>query len=204
MLSERGAGNLETQDRRIRRTQKLLAKALIQVTIEKGYDAVTVRDITDRADVGYATFYRHYQDKDALLEDVLEVVLNELVGLLSPDIDQSAEPGKLGAILFGYVKDHYEIIRVLLSSRYTSVIGKRMIEDSTKKMLNLHVPKPDSLIPPEIAAYHLISSSINLIEWWLVEDMRYSPEQMGLIYYELIEKPTIMLAFNPVKGERRK
>ena len=50
---------MDTQDRRVRRTQNLLAKALIALTLEKGYEAVTIRDITQRADVAYATFFRH-------------------------------------------------------------------------------------------------------------------------------------------------
>ena len=188
---------METQDRRIRRTQNLLAKALIDVTLEKGYDAVTVRDITDRADVGYATFYRHYQDKDALLEDVLDVVLNELISLFFKDNNVPENLEELSGMLFVYVKENYEIIRVLLSSRYTSVIGKRMLEDGTKKLLERNVPKPESPVPPEIAAYHLVASTINLIEWWLEDDMRLSPAQMGRIYFELIEKPTMTLAFSP-------
>lgn len=189
---------METQDRRIRRTQNLLAKALIEVTLKKGYEAVTVRDITERADVGYATFYRHYQDKDALLEDVLEVVLTEIIGLFFPDTSGATNDSEnLGRILFSYVKENYEIIRVLLSSRYTSDIGKRMLEGGTKNMLERNIPRPDSLVPPEIAAYHLVTSTINLIEWWVEDGMRLSPEQMGLIYSELIEKPTISVAFMP-------
>ena len=44
-------------DRRIKRTQKLLQEALIELTLEKGFDDVTIRDITERADVGYTTFF---------------------------------------------------------------------------------------------------------------------------------------------------
>ncbi|HEY7418111.1 MAG TPA: TetR/AcrR family transcriptional regulator, partial [Ktedonobacteraceae bacterium] len=75
---------MEIQDRRVRRTQQLLAKALIALTLEKGYEAVTIRDITERADIGYATFFRHYHDKDELLRGVLDVVLTELTDLLCP------------------------------------------------------------------------------------------------------------------------
>src|SRR5437667_12756071 len=75
---------MEIRDRRVRRTQHLLARALIALTLEKGYEAVTIRDITECADIGYATFFRHYRDKDELLEDVLDVVLAELIDLLCP------------------------------------------------------------------------------------------------------------------------
>src|SRR5437870_12231130 len=93
---------METQDRRIRRTQHLLAKALIALTLKKGYEAVTIRDITEHADIGYATFFRHYHDKDELLKDVLDVVLTELIHLLCPAIPD-ADPTIVGILLFRYV-----------------------------------------------------------------------------------------------------
>ena len=51
------------EDRRVTRTRKLLTEALISLSLEKGYEAVTIRDITDRAGVGYATFFRHIRRK---------------------------------------------------------------------------------------------------------------------------------------------
>ncbi len=54
-------------DRRIQRTRQLLHEALITLILEKGYDAITVQDILERANLGRSTFYAHYQDKEALL-----------------------------------------------------------------------------------------------------------------------------------------
>jgi AcrR family transcriptional regulator len=54
-------------DLRVRRTRKVLKSALIELTIEKGFAAVTVQDIADRAMINRATFYRHYLDKYDLL-----------------------------------------------------------------------------------------------------------------------------------------
>src|SRR5437660_2240565 len=109
---------MEIRDRRVRRTQHLLARALIALTLEKGYEAVTIRDITGRADIGYATFFRHYRDKEALLEDVSDVVLAELIerlGPMRPDTDQI----EVGTRLFRYVQEQHEIVRVLVSRTTT-------------------------------------------------------------------------------------
>jgi AcrR family transcriptional regulator len=57
----------EPTDRRVRRTQDLLRRALLSLIQEKGYDRITVQDILDRADIGRSTFYAHYRDKDDLL-----------------------------------------------------------------------------------------------------------------------------------------
>ena len=184
---------METHDRRVKRTQQLLAKALIALTLEKGYDAVTIRDITEYADIGYATFFRHYTSKDALLHDVSDVVLAELNALLAVPSDNVA----IGESLFVYVREHANIIRVLLSSRGTSSLLQRIIEITTQDVLNKNAPLEGSVVPVEIAAYHLITSSIALIQWWLEHDMPYSPERMGIIYHTLIMEPTHAVAFNP-------
>lgn len=193
---------METHDRRVKRTQQLLAKALIALTLEKGYEAVTIRDITEYADVGYATFFRHYTSKDALLHDVSDVVLAELKALLP--ISSSMDGTAIGRPLFAYVQEHANIIRVLLSSRGTSSLLQHIIEITTQDALDKNTPLEGSIVPSEIAAYHLITSSIALIQWWLEHDMPYSPERMGNIYHALIMQPTHAVAFNPIALERLK
>jgi AcrR family transcriptional regulator len=185
---------MDIHDRRVKRTQNLLAKALIALSLEKGYEAVTIRDITERADIGYATFFRHYHDKDALLHDVLDVVLAELIGLLHPSA-QDSDPIATGTLIFSYVQDHSEIIRVLLSSRGSSSLLHHMIETGTQSVLSHNTPEEDSTIPPEIAAHHWISATIALIQWWLEHDMPYPPARMGVIYHELVAHPTRTVAF---------
>jgi AcrR family transcriptional regulator len=55
-------------DPRIRRTRKLLNRAFLDLMQEKGFQSITVQDITDRAEVNRATFYAHYEDKYDLLD----------------------------------------------------------------------------------------------------------------------------------------
>ena len=181
---------MDKQDRRVKRTQNLLAKALIALTLEKGYDAITIRDITQRADVGYATFFRHYHDKDELLQDVLEVVLEELMHVFFASSYQG-DPAVDGLLLFRYVQQHSEVIRVLLSSRGSSSLIQRVIEAVSQDVLSRQSLIEDGVVPIEVAAYHLITSSITLVQWWLEHDMPYTTERMGEIYQELIIRPTI-------------
>src|SRR6266568_82760 len=144
---------MEIQDRRVKRTQHLLARALIVLTLEKGYEAVTIRDITERADVGYATFFRHYHDKDELLKDVLDVVLTELIDLLCPAIP---DPTAVGVLLFRYVQKHSEVFRVLLGSH---ALLLPIIEAATQNIANEHTSLSGSAVPLEIAAHHSVTSS---------------------------------------------
>lgn len=176
-------------DRRIKRTQKSLAKALIALTLAKDYDDVTIRDITQYADVGYATFFRHYHDKDALLESVLDVVLDELMLLFSTPLPGNDDV-QTGLLLFQYVQQHSEVISVLLRSGAASSLVKRIIETRAQSTFDTRDAHSETSIPSDIAAYHIVTSSISLVQWWLEQGMPYPPEQMGSVYYELIIRPT--------------
>lgn len=180
-------------DRRVRRTQHRLASALIELTLEKGFDAVTIRDITERADVGYATFFRHYKDKQDLLKEVLDVVLVELVNLLR-SAQPASGPDSTGVLIFRYVQEHHDVIRALLG---TYNVRQQILKAATATTINQTGPRPGSSVPLEIASYHIVASSIALIEWWLDHDMPYPIEVMGNIYEELIARPTNEAALLP-------
>ncbi len=188
---------MDMQDRRVKRTQKALARALIALTLEKGYAAITIRDIADRAEIGYATFFRHYHDKDALLKDVLDVVLDELTGLLQAPMSNTNHAAT-GTLIFNYVQEHNEVVHVLLSSRGSSTMVRRIIEAGTQSVFSQNAPLPEGLVPAEIAAYHLVASTISLIQWWLEHQMPYPPERMGAVYQDLIARPTHAAAFDRV------
>lgn len=65
----------ETQDRRIKRTKMLLQNALVDLMLEKAVDKISVKELTQKADVNRSTFYLHYLD----IYDMLEQMENEVV-----------------------------------------------------------------------------------------------------------------------------
>lgn len=58
----------EKLDPRVRRTRNLIEQAFGELLTEKGFQFITVQDITERAEINRATFYAHFPDKFALLE----------------------------------------------------------------------------------------------------------------------------------------
>jgi AcrR family transcriptional regulator len=73
----------EHRDLRVKRTHALLRRTLIDLIAEKGFDAVTVGDIAERAMVNRSTFYRHYPDKYALVTRIIEDAVNQAVQVRS-------------------------------------------------------------------------------------------------------------------------
>lgn len=185
---------MEQVDRRVRRTRKSLEEALIALTLEKEYDEITIQEITERADVGYRTFFRHYADKDDLLKDVLNSTMMELRELMSPpsgnilvDPEFKATDFKEGVALFEHVEKHCDLYRVLLRSERTLV--ESVIAFAIHSMEEDLGELVKSGFSTEIIANHMAWSTIALVRWWLDAEMPYSPETMGEYTFRLVVKP---------------
>ena len=180
---------MNRQDKRVRRTRKALADALIALTIEQGYEGVTIQGITDRAGVGYRTYFRHYADKEALLHDVLQNTVAEL-RLLIETPAAANEPGyhpipvENGRIIFEHIAANSDLYRVLLSSGSAALepimaYAQREALDSLEQM-------PDPPIPPPILAQHAVATIFSLAQWWLDNEMPYPPEKMAVYLAQLL------------------
>jgi len=73
-----------SNDLRVRRTQKLLREALIALIEERNFDVITVGEIAERAMVSRTAFYRYYQDKYDLVEKIFEEMLATVVRDIDP------------------------------------------------------------------------------------------------------------------------
>ncbi len=120
-------------------------------------------------------------------------MLEELTTLLcSPSA--STDSTTVGTLLFCYVQEHNEVVRVLLGSH---ILRQRLTERAAEMTAQASIALPGSVVPLEIAAQHIVASSIALVEWWLTHQRPYPPERMGLIYEALIARPTSAVAFLP-------
>jgi AcrR family transcriptional regulator len=180
---------MEKLDRRIQRTHKLLADALVVLAQQRGYDSVTIRDITEYADISYSTFFRHYTDKDALLLDLIQNTVAELRAVIGEDHQAKIS----GNVLFTHVSDNQALYRALLGGLNSSAIFQRIQEVIVGEVSpNIDVDE-EGIIPREIKANHIAASVLALVKWWLDHDTPYSPERMGEIYAALIIKPMLLV-----------
>jgi AcrR family transcriptional regulator len=176
-------------DRRIRRTRRTLAAALISLTSERPYHSIGVRDITDQADVGYATFYRHYENKDDLMLAVFAEVTAEL----------EASAGELGGeyfeqegrLIFEHVQKYKGLYRSILQNRNFVDKLKKLLARQVKDQIQRHALEAvDLAFPIELAANHMVAGLMGLIEWWLEKDMPLPVEEMARIYERLVVQAT--------------
>ena len=179
---------MEKTDRRIKRTNRLLQQALIDLTLEKGFDTVTIRDLTERADIGYATFFRHFPDKEALLEEVLRSMKEDFQKLLAPHW-MISDPENGCTLLFQYVQGNLELVKVLLNTTSSMALLKPIQEIGLQEVMGIFNRPGEHAIPVDLAAGYLLSSLIMMVRWWVEHDQPYLPEEMGRFTAELIIRP---------------
>lgn len=91
--------------RRASKTRTRLLKAALSVFAETGADATTIEEITQRADLGKGTFYRHFADKNEIVGILIEQCVNDLIEAISRTAGQ---PHSLPGALDGLVNGHVE------------------------------------------------------------------------------------------------
>jgi AcrR family transcriptional regulator len=182
-------------DKRVKRTRRLLQEALVALTLEKEYEEITIQDITGRADIGYRTFFRHYSDKDALLQETLAATMMELRELMAPPPSEAfVDPGtdiqdfSDSTVLFRHIQEHCDLYRVLLRSERAVVESAMEFAISELKSNFRELPHTD--VPFGIIANHIVGSTFALVRWWLDNEMKYSPEKMGEYHMRYILNPT--------------
>ena len=116
-VSQESITNSHKIDPRIERTREALRGALMALIEEKGFDAISVQDITERARLNRATFYLHYRAKQDLLIRTGEAVFDRLVAEAGP-IDRGnlafQKPPQQVVILFQHLAKHRDFYRVML------------------------------------------------------------------------------------------
>jgi AcrR family transcriptional regulator len=179
---------IDLNDPRVRRTRRLLREALIGLILEKDYRAITIKNITDRAEVAYITFFRHYRRTDDLLLEVLQDGLQGLQGRIEQAARQTDRCRDEGRLVFEYVQKNADLFHILLNTPGALHIRRRFEGVLAQTFLDTCQPlhTPGQAIPPEIVASQLATMVISLIEWWLSHQMPRPVEEMALIYEGLI------------------
>jgi len=184
----------EKVDRRVQRTRQLLGEALIALIVEKGYEAITVQNIIDRANLGRSTFYAHYQDKEDLLLSGMEDVVHSLIRGVENSATAGEENSEKRQILstlpiFCHAQEQYELHKAMVAGRGMDVFIKSIqnhLSHHVQEQIERVVPAGQTpSVPPPVMATYLAGTLLTLLVWWLENNMPYPPERMDEMFQAL-------------------
>ena len=189
------------RDRRVERTQQLLRGALRSLIQEKGFEALTVQEIIDRANVGRATFYAHFDNKDDLLVSGFE----DLRGSLRARQREAFSRGHtleervfgFSEEVFAHTNEYRDAFRAMIGQRSGAVVQRllhklvvELIREDVKRAVagSKHTPvHTDALV-------HFISGAlVGVLIWWLDGRMRLPVDEVNA-YFRKLALPALKAA----------
>ena len=175
-------------DARQVRSRRALTGALLALLGEMPFDQVTIREITARAGTGYATFFRHYPDKEALLGDVASQEIASLLAMVMPLLG-SGGSGKTTSALCRHVAEHRKLWCALLTGGAAGILRAEFIRQARDLVRGMD--QPEGWLPSDLAVVYGTGSTIDLLAWWLAHDDAYSADQIAAILDRLIIAPLL-------------
>jgi AcrR family transcriptional regulator len=172
----------------VTRTRPALCEALLGLLEEKSFEQVTLREITARADIGYATFFRHYQDKEALFHDLAGQQISELLAMAVP-ILYTVDPRASTQALCAFVWEHRKLWTALLTGGAASMMKTEFIRQ-VQQIAARH-PNSDSSIPTELRVLVPVSGTIELLAWWLKQEDPAPVSRMAELLDILVVTPSL-------------
>ena len=178
-------------DLRVIRTRRSLWEALVKLVSARRIEEITVGDITRNAMVNRATFYRHYEDKEDLLERGTAEILTDLAARIQSATVEGAG-GDFDAARHGlqmvldHVSEHAEFYRIMLGSAsgwrvragISDVVGSFLL----RKIGSAGVADRRSVVPDEVTTRVVASMILGLVTWW-IEEGRPVPRDELIEYY---------------------
>jgi AcrR family transcriptional regulator len=165
-------------DRRIRRTRKAIRGALQDLLHTTALEQITIREIAEKADVSYTTFFRHYPDKEAVLADLADDQVVRLLDLCLPLINLPNEDSAAACLATcRHISDDRMLWTALLTGGAAGAIRASFITRTIEKAFDMR--DADDWLPIDIGTTLAVGITVDLLAWWLSRAGHKSPEQIA-------------------------
>jgi AcrR family transcriptional regulator len=176
----------EAPDARVVKTRAALHDALLALVADKPLDQITVRDITAEAGTGYATFFRHYPSKSALLDEIVAEQVGELMTRGMALLDASgSRPAALA--MCHYIDQHRKLWTALLTGGAIANVREEFIRQAGAEA-KAHVP-PKTTLPGDLSVVFGVVGAVEILAWWIEKGKNVSVEEIAAIIDRLVIAP---------------
>lgn len=178
-------------DARALRSRKALQRALLALLEERPFHEITIRDVTNRAEVSYPTFFRRYAAKEDLLEDLASAEVRQMLSSTAASLD-SADPETSLTGMCAYVREHRALWKSLLTTQASRVMREEFARISAELGNNAGLNRKNPWLPVSLASQFVASGIFEILAWWLGQDEDYPTGNIVKFLMHLIVGPTFV------------
>lgn len=179
-------------DRRQRKTREAIFNAFVTLLSKKDFEKITVGEIIERADVGRATFYAHFESKDLLLKELCDELfchIFDATNETSPEhkhIFECDAPDSVYLHLFQHLKQNDNNILKLLSCKNNDLFFqyfKRNFQKLAASQLSIFEERKSEKLPDSFWTNHIAATFVETVRWWVENGMKESAETIAEYFF---------------------
>lgn len=193
----KAASEKRVKDRRVERTHALLRDALTSLVHERSFDAISVQEILDRANIGRSTFYTHFAGKDELLASGLQGMLRSIRSSAPSSAKRHEKIVWFSLPLFEHIHGKQGAgegsidarARAILHEHLLKALAELIAEDVQREFQG----RGKGTLSPALLAQYVASTFIVVLNWWMESRSRLSPREADALFQALV-LPTLLAA----------
>ncbi|EOT41146.1 MULTISPECIES: TetR/AcrR family transcriptional regulator [Enterococcus] len=183
-------------DLRVKRTNKMIIEAFIQLVEKNGFEQVTVQDIADEAMINRATFYAHYKDKQDLYETIFDYALTAFTSVLNPTELVKGNRIKVKQIervmsqIYSNIYDNRKFYLIIMDGSANEILRKKIADVLNEQYADifnrLKITENDIEVPMDFIIEYMTSIFIGTLHWWLTTDSQMTPDHLAKLVIKLV------------------
>lgn len=182
-------------DRRQQKSRQAIFEAFSKLLSSKSYTRITVQEIIDEANIGRSTFYSHFETKDDLLKEMCTDLFNHI---FSDSLDTEGthdfsipdgNPNSMITHILYHLRDSKKNIVGILTSESGELFlrfFKQYLNELITQHLLIGVKRKNANVPDDFLVNHISGSFVEMVQWWLKNNMKQSPEELAECFLSVI------------------
>lgn len=185
-------------DRRQLKTRNAIFRAFTTLLNQQNYNAITVQDIIDEADIGRSTFYAHFETKDELLKSLCRELFDHIIGTALNKQDTHGlyactnAPHSVICHILQHLQENDNNILTLLSCESSPIFMsyfKSGMEELVRTQI-LQDPAVHTDVPTEFLVNHIAGSFVEMVQWWIAGGCAQTPQELDS-YFRAVTEPIL-------------
>ena len=179
-------------EKRKQKTKEMAQRAFVELLNEKPYEHISIREISERAGIGFKTFYRHYTDKTELAQDITRGFVEQVYADFAPMLTREGTLKNLRRVL-EVVHENAATVRAIGRAPERDKLVAPVIQqaaDAAKEMTpGYPLLTPLEALRRDLMSHHFAHTQLIFFFWWVENEMVVPSDEMLRIVAELVIKP---------------